>query len=176
MKNFNFLKMCTIGVIPLLMAVDCLSSAALYSVLYFTAMSVSSLSLYALKNVTYRGKYLFAVVAAFSFNYFIYAVLLAGKYCAGGSPQMFVFISSVSVAGIYFDYEFKHFNGFLDFLKYFFIVAASGMAMFFTYGFLIYIFNDKLDNKITFFSYPCSAIITSAVCALLISRLLKKMI
>ncbi|HPG58402.1 MAG TPA: hypothetical protein PKW98_11350 [Candidatus Wallbacteria bacterium] len=176
MKNFNFLKMSTIGVIPLLMAVDCLSSAALYSVLYFAAMSVSSVSLYALKGFNYRGKYLFAVLTAFSFNYFIYSALLAGKYCAGGSPQLFVFISSISVAGIYFDYEFKHFNGFIDFLKYFFIVAASGMIIFFTYGFLIYIFNDRLGHKITFFSYPCSAVITSAVCALLISRLLKKII
>jgi len=174
LNNYNFLKMCVIGVIPLLMTVDCLSSAALCSLLYFCSTSVSIFALYCLKNINYRAKYLLAVMLSFCVNYFIYSNFLAGKYCTGGYWQFIVYVSSLSVAGIYFDYEFKHFNDFFDLIKYYSMAAASSTFIFFAYGFLVYIFTDKTGNKITFFSYPASAIITAALCGLIISKALKK--
>lgn len=174
MKNYNFLKMCVIGVIPLLMAVDCMSSAALYSVLNLSATTVTALCLLALKGTAGRAKYPLAVMLSFAANSFIFSSLLAGRYCPGVSSGVFLYASSFSVAGMYFDYEFKHFEGAFDLAKYYLIVAASSASIFFVYGALVYLFNERFGGASTFFSYPCSAIITAALCALAISRALKK--
>jgi hypothetical protein len=173
-KNYNFLKMCVIGVIPMLMAVDCMSSAALYSLLYLSAATVTAFCLFCLRNVTNRAKYALAVMLSFAVNFWLSSNFFAGRYCTGVNSQIFIYVSSLSMTGIYFDYEFKHFDGLFDLIKYYLIVASSSAAIFFAYASMIYIFNDRLGNKVTFFSYPCSAIITAAVCALLISRVLKK--
>ena len=166
--------MCVIGVIPLLMTVDCLSSAALCSLLYFCSTSVSIFVLYCLKNINYRAKYLLAVMLSFCANNLIYSNFLAGNYCTGGDWRFIVYLSSLSAAGIYFDYEFKHFDDFFDLIKYYTLSAASCTFIFFVYGFLVFIFTDKTGNKITFFSYPASAIITAALCGIILSRALKK--
>jgi hypothetical protein len=54
------------------------------------------------------------------------------------------------------------------------MTAASCTFIFFVYGFMVFIFTDKTGNKITFFSYPASAIITAALCGLILSKALKK--
>ncbi len=174
MNNYNFLKMCVIGVIPLLISIDCLSCAALCSLLFFSSTTMNVAVLYCMKNISNRAKYLSAVMPGFAFNYFLYNYVLARSYCTGGYGEAVVFVSAVSVVGIYFDYEFKHFNDFFDLIKYYSIAIAFSTSVFFIYGILVVLFSCNTPYNITFFSYPCSAVITAALCGMAAGGLLKR--
>jgi len=176
LKNYNFIKISVIGIIPILTAIDCIASAAFYSLIFFISTSVISLFLFMLKNTTYRTKYVCAAILSVTACRAVSDCFLSAGACRGFKPEIFFYAAAISIPALYIEYEFKRFNGFGDFLKHYSLVTALSITLILTYGLLTTFFSVNLSGATTIFSYPATTIILMSIAALLLKKMLEKLI
>ena len=177
MSDFKNLKIAVTGILPFLLAIDCLTSAIFYSIFTASAMLVTSLFLYPLKNYDIKLKYPAAIFVSLPFNLALYNFFLSKSYYMGWKPEIYIFLSAFSISGIYLGGYFRTAAKTSECFKQFSIMASvsvsvlilTGLAMEFSKAF-------PAMAGVNALYYPGPVIIIAGFLALAASKILEKLI
>ncbi len=177
MSDFKNIKIAVTGILPFLLAIDCLTSAIFYSIFTTSAMLVTAAFLYPLKNYDIKLKYPAAVFFSLPFNLALYNFFLSRNYYMGWKPEIYIFLTAFSISGIYLGGYFRTAAKFSECFKQFCIMASVSVSILIITGLAIeFSKNLPVLAGINALYYPGPVIILAGILALGASKILEKLI
>jgi len=177
LSDFKNIKIAVIGILPFLLAVDCLTSAIFFSIFTTAAMLVTAAFLYPLKNYDIKLKYPAAVFISLPFNLALYNFFLARNYYMGWKPEIYIFLTAFSISGVYLGGYFRNTLKFSECFKQFSIMAAVSVSILMITGLAVELSkNLPAAAGVNTLYYPGPVLIMAGLLALCASKILEKLI
>jgi len=177
LNDFKNVKIAITGILPFLLAVDCLTSAIFFSIFSVSAMFVTAAFLYPLKNYDIKLKYPAAVFVSLPFNLALYNFFLSKNYYIGWNSEIYIFLTAFSMAGIYLGGYSRTASKFSEYFKHFSIMASVSVSIFMITGLSIELLKAlPALSGVNALYYPGPVIILAGLLALGTSKILEKLI